>query len=300
MTIKSFPFIKYFLSSLLLSILFLNGCKKSTSDINPSLDDVCLIAKRSQFDAKGKLTNEDTYSYNNKRQVASIKHYSTGTDGTFIDNQVFEYNSDGMVIKEKSANTTVSYIYNNKLLVEETADVNGTIFSSRYSYKAASRKSKYIFKSTRDNKVSVNFEETYEYQDTLLIRTKNRSLIAARQSEDFDEEFKYDEKHRLIERKATRTNNVVYNTRKYQYDIDGNITKMIQKYGDSDSIQEELFTYLNNKLVEKIMSFTNKKGETDPIYKTVIEYKQDNISKKTHFGNGELTAYEQYTYTCDK
>lgn len=300
MTIKSSQLVKYFVSSLILSFLFLNACKKGTSDISPSLTDICLIAKRTQFDAKDKLTNEDTYSYNNKRQVSSIKYFSTGTDGSFTNTDSYQYNSDGQVTKITSSNSTYSYVYDNKRLIEENVELDRVSLSYKYSYDTHGKKIKLIFKSIYDNKISKNYEEAYEYQDTLLIKTKRRSFVDERQTEILDLIYKYDENRRLIEEQVLNSINSQNTMTSYKYDTYGNIIKKTQKRSDSDTIQEELFTYLNNKLVEKIMSFTNKKGETDPIYKTVIEYKQDNISKKTHFGNGELTAYELYTYTCDK
>lgn len=300
MTIKSFPLMKFLVSSLLLSLLFLNGCKKGASDITPSFSDVCLIAKRTQSNAQGKIIYEETYTYNSKGKASSIKYNSTGTDGTSTDTEVFEYNSDGQVTKKTSSKKTTNYIYDYKLLIEEVAILGAVTYSHKYSYNADLRKSKHIYKSTRDNQVSANFEERYFYKDTLLIRSMYYSLITNSPVQGFDYVYKYDAQNRLIEEQTLRQNNSVYETKKYQYGSDRNIIKMTLFNATNNKEYEEVFTYVNNKLVEKTMISFYDNGIPPTSSKEVYEYNQNNLSKVTYFYAGELILYEQYNYTCDK
>jgi hypothetical protein len=291
---------KFLVSSLLLSVLFLNGCKKGASDVTPSFDDVCLIAKRTKSDPQGRIIYDYTYTYNSKGLVSSIKYYTTQSSTPTTDTESFQYNSDGQVIKKTSSNTTTTYTYDNKLLIEENADLGGLIYSTKYFYNADSRKSKVISKNTRNNEILANTEQTYFYKDTLLIKIMYRNLISNSPVQGLDYSYKYDAQNRLIEEQAIRQNNSVYETKKYQYGSDRNVIKMTQFNANNYKEYEEVFTYANNKLIEKTMFSFYADGLPPITSKEVYEYNHDNLSKVTYFYAGELGWSEQYKYTCDK
>ncbi|RFS16038.1 hypothetical protein [Emticicia sp. C21] len=297
---KSSISIKFSLLVLLPFAFFLNACKKEPENISPSLGNICLVAKRTKFDSQGKITYRETYTYNSKRQLASIKYDYAGANGTVTDTELYQYNSDGQITNKKSASNTTSYLYDRKLLIEENTVLGPITYLYKYSYNPDSKKSKLIFKSSRDNQVSLHYEETYYYKDTLLIRTINRNLPGGISAQVFDNAYKYDAQNRLIEKQTLRPDNSISETEKYEYGADRNVIKITVFVDNKYKESEEVFTYKNNKLVEKTESTFNSKGEIAYSYKTVFEYRQDNISKMTLFRNGTLTSYEQYTYTCDK
>jgi hypothetical protein len=230
------------------------------------------VSNWQQLEVRGKVHTLVEYNYDEKDAAGSITKGKLNTITRYL------FNQEGALLEEFTTNADSVTLYkiifsygNNKLLSGKDIffKPGPSTIQSRFSYGPDGK----LLEELQFRSLTLEFTIQYEYDKAGRVKQKNiLNWVDPEQS--FKEEFKYDEKGRLIEKYSDRIG-LDYRREFYYYDDNGNLVKtgFAKKKAPADVMMEYKFELDTNGNWTSLVEIpSEKKFPNKHIRERVYEY----------------------------